>query len=390
MSQIRLVAGGAVPASAESSRALPHILLILDGFPRALGGGERIVLRLAALLPQYGYRASILALSLDPESEFHEIEAPCPVYLLPLTSTFNLGALRGALDLRRFLREQDVRLVQTFFESSDIWAGFVTRVFSRARLVWSRRDMGILRSAKHRLAYRAMRRFPGAVIAVSARVAEHVITVDHVPPSKVYVVHNGLDLEEATVDYSKTVSQRRPVIVTTIGNIRHVKGHDLLIQAASIVNKRSPAVLFTVAGEVLEQNYYDRLQQQIAALGLSDTFEFLGKISDLQGHLATASIFVLPSRSEGFSNALIEAMVAGVPAVATEVGGNAEAIQSGVSGLIVPPEDAGALASAIEDLLDDPTLAERLSVGGRRAVKEKFSSDAMMRGVVDVFSRLLR
>ncbi len=390
MSQIQLVAGGAAAAPTGSSRALPHILLLLDGFPKVLGGGERIVLRLAALLPHYGFRASILALSLHPDSEFYSIEAPCPVYLLPLTSAFNLAALRGALALRRFLLEQEVCLVQTFFESSDIWAGFVTRIFSQARLVWSRRDMGILRSAKHRLAYRVMRRFPHAVIAVSARVAEHVITEDHVSPSKVHVVYNGLDLEENTTGRPEAVSQRRPIVVTTIGNIRQVKGHDLLVLAASTVNRRFPEVLFTVAGEVLETTYYKQLQQQIATLGLSNKFTFLGKLSDLRKHLETASIFVLPSRSEGFSNALIEAMVAGIPAVATDVGGNAEAIQNGSSGLIVPPEDAGALAAAIEALLDDPALAERLSIGGRHAVEEKFSSGAMMRGIVNVFSTLLR
>src|SRR5882724_9621356 len=98
---------------------LPHVLLVLDQFPKTLGGGERIVLKIAALLPQYGYRASILTFSVHPEST--------------------------ALNFRQFLRQQKIKIVQTFFESSDLWAGFLTRTLSNSKLVWSRRDMGILR-----------------------------------------------------------------------------------------------------------------------------------------------------------------------------------------------------------------------------------------------------
>ncbi len=388
MSQIQLVAAGPPMVGPESQRTLPHVLLVVDGFPKALGGGERIVLRLAALLPQYGYRTSILTFALHPQSEFCLGEAPCPVYLLPLTNTYGLDALRGAVALRRFLRTQEVRIVQTFFESSDIWAGFITRLFSNAKLVWSRRDMGILRTHKHKLAYRLLRRFPHAVIAVSARVAEHVTTVDRVSRSRVHVVHNGLDLDEVTPQ-SALSPRAQPPVVTTIGNIRRVKGHDLLVQAAYEVSKRHPGTQFTVAGEVLEQDYYQELQEQVAALGLSDAFHFVGKISDLRRYLAKATIFVLPSRSEGFSNALIEAMAAGVPAIATDVGGNAEAIQNGKSGLILPPENAAALADAIERLLDNAELAECLGAGGRTAVEERFSSAAMMRNVAKIFSELL-
>src|SRR5580698_2483227 len=157
--------------------AFPHVLLILDQFPKTLGGGERIVLRLAALLPQYGYRASILTFSAHPESAGLK-SPPCAVYVLPLEKTYNLAALRAAFELRRFLEEQRVRVVQTFFESSDIWGGFVTKAMSDAKLIWSRRDMGILRGRKHDVAYRLMAGMPDRVFAVSELVRQHSIEVD--------------------------------------------------------------------------------------------------------------------------------------------------------------------------------------------------------------------
>src|SRR5271170_6299296 len=148
---------------------LPHILLVLDQFPKTLGGGERIVLKIAALLTQYGYCTSILTFLVHPESTAL-VSPPCPIYLLPLQRTYDLQAFRAALNFRQFLRQQKIQIVQTFFESSDLWAGLVTRMLSEAKLVWSRRDMGILRAPKHNLAYRLMASAPHAVFAVSEQV----------------------------------------------------------------------------------------------------------------------------------------------------------------------------------------------------------------------------
>ncbi|HLI78326.1 MAG TPA: glycosyltransferase family 4 protein, partial [Acidobacteriaceae bacterium] len=207
-----------------------------------------------------------------------------------------------------------------------------------------------------------------------------------VPSARVHVVYNGLDM----VPYADNAArQKGPLAITTIGNIRQVKGHDIFVQAAAIVHAAYPEVCFTVAGEVLEPEYFAHLQQLVDHLGLRENFVFLGKITDLHAHLQTAAIFVLPSRSEGFSNALIEAMAAGLPCVATDVGGNAEAISHGENGLIVPPEDAPALAGAMLSLLQDTSFAANLSIAARRTVERQFTADAMVRNLVDRFRRLL-
>src|ERR1019366_6661617 len=104
----------------------PHILLVVDQFPKMLGGGERIALKLAALLPHYGYRASILTFFAPPECAALK-SPPCSIYLLPLRRAYDLTALRAAFELRRFLKQQQIQIVHTFFESSDLWAGLVTR-----------------------------------------------------------------------------------------------------------------------------------------------------------------------------------------------------------------------------------------------------------------------
>jgi L-malate glycosyltransferase len=373
---------------ATKQASLPHVLLVLDQFPKSLGGGERIVLRLAALLPRYGYRVSILTFFIHPESSVFAILPPCPIYTLPLRRTYDFTALRGALELRRFIREQKIQIVQTFFESSDIWAGFVAKVMSGARLIWSRRDMGILRTGKHRVAYRLMAGTPDAVFAVSEQVRRHCIEVDRIDPARVQTIYNGLDL----ADWGRAVAPAKTAgefLIATVGNIRRVKGHDVLLRAAAIVVAEFPGARFSIAGEMLEADYFAELQALVGELQLGERIHFAGGVTDLREHLSSADVFVLPSRSEGFSNAIVEAMAASLPVVATDVGGNAEAVTDGVSGFVVPSEDPAALAAAIVRLLVDPMLASRMGAAGKGMVAERFTTDAMMRQITGVYDRLL-
>ncbi|MEO8737515.1 MAG: glycosyltransferase family 4 protein [Edaphobacter sp.] len=367
--------------------ALPHVLLVVDQFSKNLGGGERIALKLAALLPQYGYRASILTFEADPESPALE-SPPCPIYLLALQRTYDLTALKAALQLRTFLKQQQIQIVQTFFESSDIWAGFVTKTMSSAKLVWSRRDMGILRGRKHEIAYRLMAGLPDTVFAVSELVRQHCIEVDRIDPTRVQTIYNGLDLADWDTP-SQFGNSRNKCVVTTVGNIRHVKGHDIFIKAAATIVPQFPNVSFSIAGGILEPAYFEELQALVRDLKLTSHFHFSGGITNLREHLAAADIFVLPSRSEGFSNAIVEAMATSLPVVVTDVGGNAEAVQDEVSGFVVPPEDPDALAAAIMKLLADPSRAKTMGAAGKQRVAEKFTTEAMMKQTTAVYTSLL-
>jgi glycosyltransferase involved in cell wall biosynthesis len=389
MSGITALLPGVLNHKQAENSALPHVLLVLDQFPKTLGGGERIVLKLAALLPQYGYRASILTFSVHPESAVLALMSPpCPIYLLPLQRTYDLTALRSALDLRTFIRQQQIQIVQTYFESSDLWAGFVTKTMSNAKLIWSRRDMGILRARKHRLAYRLMAGVPDAVFAVSEQVRQYCIEVDRINPARVQTIYNGLDLRDWDTA-SRPAIPSDELLVTTVGNIRRVKGHDVFIKAAASIVPHFPNVSFSIAGDVLEPDYFAELQALVRDLNLSDHFHFVGNVTDLHQHLFAANIFVLPSRSEGFSNAIIEAMAASLPVVATNVGGNAEAVKDGFTGFLVPPDDPAALAAAISRLLSDQSQAKAMGAAGKAIVAENFTTEVMMTRIASAYEKLL-
>jgi len=366
---------------------MPHVLLVIDQFPRTLGGGERVALRLAGLLPKYGFQASILTFSAHPESEGLK-SPPCAIFLLPLHRTYDLDAIRAVFELRRFLEEERVQIVQTFFESSDLWGGCVTKLMSSAKLIWSRRDMGILRGRKHWIAYRLMAGLPDRVFAVSDQVRRHCIEVDHVEPDRTETIYNGLNLSDWSVIPHES-REHDELVVATIGNIRRVKGHDILVRAVALVASHFPSVIFRVGGDVLEPEYFVELQELVRELGVADRIQFTGGVTDLRRYLTEADIFVLPSRSEGFSNAIIEAMAASLPVVATDVGGNAEAVENGVNGYIVPPEDPSALAAAIMRLLADRQRLLEMGASGRRTVAKRFTTEAMMLRTVEAYDGLL-
>ena len=358
-------------SSTSCDAALPHVLLVLDQFPETLGGGERIVLRLAELLPRYGYRASILTFAIHPRSSALKY-ATCPIHLLPLQRVYDFNAFRASFAFRNFLRRHQVQIVQTFFESSDLWAGLITKTMSKAKLIWSRRDMGILRGYKHLLGYRLMSKLPDAVFAVSDQVGRHCIEVDRIDPRRVLTIYNGLDISD-WLSVPRLIKPSGNLVVTTVGNIRQVKGHDIFIRAAAQIIERYPQIQFSIAGDVLEAEYFSKLNRLVKELNVTENFHFIGGVTDLPGHLAQADIFVLPSRSEGFSNAIIEAMAASLPIVATNVGGNAEAVMDGINGYIVPPEDVDALSAAIAKLVSDPLQARTMGLAGRKTWSNKNS-----------------
>lgn len=378
----------------ESRETLTHILFMIDELCE-MGGAERVLLKMIRRLPRSVFRCSLITFKIDEASkELKEI--PCPVYVLPLRKTYGLGAFRTAAQIRRFIHQEHVSIVHTFFETSDLWGGMVAK-FSRAPvLVSSRRDMGILRKRKHRLAYRCMAPFYDAVLTVSSEVRKFCISADGLNPARVHTLFNGLELGRANqaITRSRMRSKNRipeevPVI-TTVANVRRIKGIDLLVRVAALVCRKHPEAIFLVVGQKSERDYCCDLERKIQSLGLSANVHFLGAREDVYSILNMSDVFCLPSRSEGFSNALIEAMASRLPCVATDVGGNREALVHGMNGFIVPSNEVGQMASKILYLLDHPEIAREMGRRGREIVERSFTAEAMMERLVKIYDELLK
>jgi glycosyltransferase involved in cell wall biosynthesis len=387
-----------LPELAASIRPLPdvpkqadrtHVLFIIDQLC-GIGGAERTLLNILRLLPKDRFRCTVVTFKIDMQWKALE-DFPCPWLLYPLRRTYDWNALRLALQLRRLIRGQRVRVVHTFFETSDLWGGLVAKLSGVPLLISSRRDLGILRNSKHKRAYRLMSPLYDIVLAVSDGVREFCIHHDHLDPEKVLTLHNAIEVENIATTTNASISRASlglagaSHVISTVGHIRRVKGQDILIRAAKKVCEEFPLATFLVIGGILEPEYMQELSELTESLGLTKNIRFLGPSEDVVPLLKSSDVFCLSSRSEGFSNALLEAMAVGLPCVATWVGGNPEALEDGRSGFLVQSEDFEALAGRIQTLLRQPERAIEMGREGRRIAEAKFSMSAMMSRLVELY-----
>ncbi|HLJ28822.1 MAG TPA: glycosyltransferase [Candidatus Angelobacter sp.] len=371
----------------------PHVLFIIDELCE-MGGAERVLFKMIRLLPEDLFRCSLITFRINPEAE--EVKnISCPAYVLPLKKTYDWNALKVARQIRRFIRQEKVSIVHTFFETSDLWAGPIAKLSGCPVLISSRRDLGILRSFKHRVGYKLLRGLYDSVLAVSPQVREFCIREDGLNPAKVQTLFGGLEMERVANATGRTIMRRRmdiaeavPVI-TTVGNIRRVKGIDVLVEAAALVCRKHPNAFFLVAGRKSDEKHCRELEEKVASLRLTENFRFLGSCEDVFSILRMSDVFCLPSRSEGFSNALMEAMACRLPCVATDVGGNREVLRQGETGFIVASEDSQDLAQRLIYLLDDPSLATEMGLRGEEVIQSGFTAQAMMKNLVRVYQELL-
>jgi L-malate glycosyltransferase len=377
------------PLVAGRAHRPPHVLFLIDHL-MARGGGEGNLLKVVELLPPELVRCSVATLRIDPEIQKH---VPVPVHLFGWQRVYHLEALQAAWRLRKLIRKENVDIVQTYFETSNLWGGLIAK-WSGASLLSCRRDLGILRSTKHHLAYRLINRISDRVLAVSEEVRRFCVDHDHVDPRKIVVLYNGVDLRQIASAASSCGKEACGTedagqIITCVANIRHIKGIDVLVQTAQQVCRELPRAVFVIAGSTSEREYTKRIQALIVSLGMENNVKLLGFVENPVPLLKASSAFCLLSRSEGFCNALLEAMACGVPPVVSRVGGNPEAIEDGESGFLVPAEDPDTAASRLLLLLRDPARAVRMGQAARAAVCSRFSADTMIQNFINLYGELM-
>lgn len=172
-------------------------------------------------------------------------------------------------------------------------------------------------------------------------------------------------------------------VIGTVGRLEPRKGTAVLVAALGALRAAGRPLAAVIVGD---GPLRDELVRDVAARGLTGSVQLLGDRSDVREVLAALDVFVLPSRTEGMSNALLEAMAMGLPVVATAVGGNQEVVTDGRSGVLVPADAAGAMAAAIARVLDDGAFAAALGSAARRAVEERYGARSMVRRLEAVYA----
>lgn len=244
---------------------------------------------------------------------------------------------------------------------------------------------------RRRLAYRFVSK-RSRMIAVSEDLKRFLVDHVGIREQRVTTIYNGIDPHPHGVDNGQRAAIRRELglgdvpVVGTAGSLYPVKGHVHLLHAMATVVRTVPDAVCVLAGrgELLGQ-----LQATAAQLGIEPHVRFLGFRPDVPAVLQALDVFVLPSLSEGLSLALLEALAAGKPVVATHVGGNPEVVVDGRNGFLVPSRDSEALADRIVRLLSNRELAASFGQSGRMRVEPDFTVTTMVRRYEELYSRCL-
>jgi glycosyltransferase involved in cell wall biosynthesis len=303
-----------------------------------------------------------------------------------------LGCWRLCSQLWGLMRRERPAILHGMLFWAYILGTFVGRAAGIPIVIASRRSLGLFKTGRphYALLEWIANRMTDLFIANSQAVRTDTIARERLSPADVIVIPNGLDLARFAVGpdpalaASLDVADRPCVIV--VSNLIRYKGHEYFVRAWRDVLVKFPTAVAMLAGDGVFRPEIERMCDE---LKIRHSIRFLGVRNDVPALLALADVYVHPSLQEGYSNALLEAMAAGKAIVATTVGGNVEAISEGVTGLLVPAEDAAALERAMTRLLGDRQIAREMGERARRYVHERYEMNAMVRSYESVYARLL-
>jgi glycosyltransferase involved in cell wall biosynthesis len=386
------------PAGAHSGERVKVVTLV-DLLSRD-GGAEQLALAIATRLDRTRFE-SILCISRwppPPPMRMGDASAQAALALLREAGVRFLPlARRRKLDapawwrLAGFLRRERVQVLHAHKFGSNVWGTLVGRL-ARVPVVlahehtWSYEGQPLRRFLDRELVARGADRF----IAVSREDRRRMTDVEHIDPSRTLFIPNGvLPLELASGRDARVelgIGADVPVI-GAVGLLRPQKAYHVLLRATSLLVERWPQLQVLIVGDGPERG---ALEQLTVGLGLERTVRFLGLRSDVPDILGAFDIAVCCSDFEGSPLSVLEYMDAGLPVVATRVGGLPDLIEPGVHGLLVAPGDPPALAGALGELLADPQRRRAMGARGRERRRAEFDIDVVVARLEDLYGELLQ
>lgn len=343
-----------------------------------VGGAERCLTAILAGLPP-SFRVTVVAVDAAvAEAVAGGCDAADITLVEPPSRFYDAGAVRGHRRALRRLRPE-LCIINLRTPYAALHGTVAALLVPRLRVVAVEHSSLPSRSRAARLLKRMSSRRLAAHVAVSERTARTIAADAGLPSLRIIVVPNGVP-EPA----GGTTELGLPgPVVGGVGRLDHLKGFDVLIDALAEL----PGVTAVIAGDGPAR---EALIERARVRSVADRFRVLGWQREIGPFIRSLDVFVLPSRLEGLSLALLEAMATKAVIVATDVGGTREAIDSGETGLLVPPDDSSALAAAVRQLLDDDHLRERLGARAREVWLARFTEQRMQESYVNILTGLLR
>ncbi len=369
--------------------------ILFLGTQMAIGGAQRVLLDQADWFHAHGYR--VVVAFLYDRDHLHErwkatsaypvydLEAYKPGSGLPRQTLDLLGAM---IRLWRLLLRERFDVIETFTFDSNI-PGMILSWLAGVplRIATHHGKVGNVSRLQEKLHLIIAKLTASVIVAVSSQVCKDLVAAG-LDARKIVVIPNGVTASVPN-EPARTKVQREfdadqgKIVLLSIGRLVYQKAHNVLIDAMRIVRAKATNVVLYIAGE---GQLRKPLEAQIREAELGECVHLLGNRIDIPELFTLTDIFVLPSRWEGLPMALLEAMDAALPVVATKVEGVDEVVENDVQGLLVPPEDAPALAQAILRLVKDRALRKKMGVLARKRVQAHYTTDVMCQQYLQIMT----
>ena len=365
------------------------VLLVVDSLtPEA--GTENQIVELVRRMDRS--RVELFVACMEDGARLQALAPWATPWVFPAPGIFSWSGLQQALRLRRLLATHKIDVVHTFMVRACAFGVIAAYRGNCKAILTSRRNLGYNIGFKYRLLFKVLNRMTTRVLANSDQARRVSAANEGIDPARIDVLYNGVDLQRFSQSRDPAIAARWNLpasapIVGLVANLRPVKNQKLFLQAAQIVAAQVPEVVFVLAGRG-EPEMVRELQTLAQHLGLTERVRWVDQ-EDVAKLLPWLSIGCLASSSESFSNSILEYMAAGLPVVATRVGGIGEAVEDQNTGFLVDSGDAPQFAQALLQLLRDENLRCSMGERGRQRCREQFSLEAAAQRHADFYRCLV-
>ena len=382
------------------NKSNPALAILLLGTKMATGGAQKVLLDQANWFHQRGHKVfAVFIYDKESSQSVWAAGRDFPVIDLKAYQKKKSGILnvvllcRGLFSLWKLIRREKIDVIETFTHDSNMLAlpiAWLARVPVRIATHHGVIE-GFPRWRERLHAWMVNHNMAQMLVAVSERTYQ-IALLEGVNAERISVIQNGIQPMPFEGEHRLEVRKDAGIgaddpFLLSVGRLVHVKAHEVLVSTMPAVLKEFPNAKVGICGDgVLRGD----LEAQVKSLGLEGVVKLFGEQNNVAKFLSSADVFILPSRSEGLPIALLEAMSAGLPVVATKLEGLGEVVLDGVHGLFAPVNDPEALAEVILKLLRDPVLRARMGVAAKQRVNESYSLDRMGEQYLNLMFTLLR
>lgn len=295
----------------------------------------------------------------------------CNKIQLNFVSFTNFNSLIDIIRLIRFIKRNNIDIIQTYFKDPTILGVLAGKLCGVRHVVACFRDLAFWRKETNDRILRLIYRFCTGYIANSEAVKAEYTKLYNLDDKKFSIIYNGIDIGNATMLPEERSDGSKDIVVGIVANLnRKVKRVDVFLRAAAYINKRQKDIKFVVVGD---GEFRDDLISLCAELCIFKIVKFIGRIEDVSQCLSKIDIGVISSDSEGFSNAILEYMAAGLPVVATDIGGNKEIIKNTINGFLVAPGDYRSMGEKILQLANEKDTYHKVRENAFDIIRENYN-----------------